>query len=263
MLNILPFLHPDIAQYISTHPGAGKLTEIRLRNSQPIALHIGRRVQLLPHKATPQHIHQTMEKISQHSIYAFQQELTQGYITLPGGHRVGVVGQAVIEAGRIKSWRYISSINIRIAREIVGCAAPYLPSIMGESLRHSLIISPPGAGKTTVLRDIVRSLSHQSYTVGLVDERGEIAACHQGIPQHDVGPHTDIIEGAPKHIAMEILLRTMSPKVIAVDELGTKEDMAMLEKISTAGITLICTAHGSDPAKMQIPHFFENIIMLK
>jgi len=196
---------------------------------------------------------ETIERISQHSFYAFESELTHGYITLPGGHRVGVVGSATLEAGVVRAWRYISALNIRVAHAVKGCADAILPYICdGKTMRHTMIISPPGCGKTTLLRDIVRQISDNGITVGLVDERSEVAGCFQGIAQNDVGLRTDVLDGCPKAEGMIILLRAMSPEVIAVDELGGPADAAAVEDVLNAGVRLLCTVHGANINDIQM-----------
>jgi len=258
--NIRAFLSAEVARQIDhiTPAKFEKISEIRLRADKPMILKIdGRDCAVSPHGLIPVgngayrpssgDINETMERISRHSFYAFETELAMGYITLPGGHRVGVSGQVVLENGAVRAWKYISGINIRIAHSIVGCANGVLPHIIdGAGLRHTMIISPPGCGKTTLLRDIVRQISNRGMTVGLVDERSEVAGCFQGIPQNDVGIRTDVLDGCPKAIAMVMLLRAMSPDVIAVDELGGREDAQAVDTVLNAGVKLLCTAHGID-----------------
>ena len=236
-----------------------KISEIRLRANKPLIIKMyGRdyavgapKVALLrdfanAYRPTSDDIYETMERISRHSFYAFESELAMGYITLPGGHRVGVAGQVVLDGGVVRSWKYISAINIRVAHSVVGCADGVLPHIIGDTgLMHTMVISPPGCGKTTLLRDIVRQISNKNMTVGLVDERSEVAGCFQGIPQNDVGLRTDVLDGCPKAIAMVMLLRAMSPDVIAVDELGGEEDARAVDAVLNAGVKLLCTAHGA------------------
>lgn len=197
-------------------------------------------------------LRETVSLLSAYSLYAFEEELRQGYITMEGGHRVGFCGKTVLENNEIRTLRQINALNIRIAREQKGWGEQFLPQLMEEdTFCHTLIVSPPGCGKTTLLRDIVRCLSERGKTVGVVDERGEIAPLRDGIPQMDVGPCTDVLEGCPKAKGMVLLLRSMSPDIIAVDELGRKADIEAAEEALYAGVKLIATAHGRDFADLE------------
>jgi len=241
------------------------ITEIRLRADKPILLHLNKQeytirddgsLTAVPTRGsftlTATDIAKTIERISQYSFYAFEAELSHGYITLPGGHRVGVCGHAVVENGTVRAWQHISSINFRVAHAIKGCADPVLPFLYTDgSIRHTMIISPPGAGKTTLLRDIVRQISDRGLTVGLVDERSEVAGSFRGIPQNDVGLRTDVLDACPKAEGMVMLLRAMAPHVIAVDELGGKKDADAVEAVLTAGVKLLSTVHGNSLEDVQ------------
>ena len=246
------FLGTGLAEYIDNinRRDLEKLSEIRLRTNKPLLLKAGTQELLGSYCPTADDIYETMERISRHSFYAFEQELAMGYITLPGGHRVGVAGQVVLENSAVRAWKFISAINIRIAHSVPGCANTVLPQILDNAgqLMHTMIISPPGCGKTTLLRDIVRQISDSGTTVGLVDERSEVAGCFQGVPQNDVGIRTDVLDGCPKEIAMIMLLRAMSPTVIAADELGGTKDAAAVDTVLNAGVKLLCTAHGTSVA---------------
>lgn len=197
-------------------------------------------------------IRETMEYISNFSMYAFQDEIRQGYITIQGGHRIGISGKTIIEDGNIKGIRYISSINIRIAHQIRGCADKVIGHIYnGTEIFDTLIISPPGCGKTTLIRDIIRQLSNGSETrigktVSIVDERSEIAACYNGIPQNDVGIKSDVLDCCPKGQGMIMMIRAMSPDVIAIDEIGGEEDINSLRYAIKCGVKILATIHGNN-----------------
>lgn len=196
-------------------------------------------------------IRETMEYISNYSLYAFEEELRQGFITITGGHRVGIAGKAVLEDNKIKGIKHISFINIRLSHQIKGCADKVLPYIMKEDgdCYNTLIISPPRCGKTTLLRDIIRQLSEgtkkrEGISIGVVDERSEIGACYMGIPQNDLGIRTDVLDCCPKAKGMLMLIRSMSPRIIAVDEIGSREDIEAIAHVMNCGCKLIATVHG-------------------
>ena len=215
-----------------------------------------------------------IDRMCQSSVYAAQNDLCRGFITLPGGHRVGVCGKAAQRGGEIISLSDISSVNIRISREIKGAADRIIGLIWdGRSLHNTLIISPPACGKTTLLRDAARLLGGGLYNfkVGIADERCEIAAVSGGVPLNDVGPLTDVYSNCPKPEGMEMLLRSMGPDIIITDEIGTKADEEAARHIINAGVKLICSAHAYDIEDLKRrdilssllnTHTFERIIVL-
>ncbi len=239
-----------------------KLIELRLRINEPLILMFSCGEYFLcdrggltkdfkkAYVVTFADIKATIDFVSDYSLYAYEDEVRQGFITVRGGHRVGLAGQVVLDNGRVKSVKHISFINIRVSHQVRGCAETVLPYIIRDGrVLHTLIISPPGQGKTTLLRDIIRCISDgNSYcrgmNVGVVDERSEIGACYMGVPQNDVGLRTDILDGCPKAEGMLMLIRSMNPKVIAVDEIGNREDIEAISYVINCGCTIIATIHG-------------------
>lgn len=196
-------------------------------------------------------IKEMMDYISSYSLYAFEDEIRQGFITIQGGHRIGIAGKTVIDDEKITGLKYISYINVRISHEVKGCANKVMPFIANDKeVYHCLIISPPRCGKTTLLRDIIRQISNgingvTGKTVGVVDERSEIGGCYMGVAVNDLGIRTDILDCCPKAKGMLMLIRSMSPSVIAVDEIGDYEDVKAIEAVINCGCKLLATVHGS------------------
>lgn len=254
------------------------LQEIRLRAGRPLMVQQGNREAFLTElgectqdakrawRVTERELRETMEFVGKYSLYAYEDELKQGYLTLRGGHRVGVAGKTVLEGDKVKGIRYISCINVRLSHEIPGCADRVLPYVYGENgVHHTLIISPPRCGKTTLLRDLIRQISdgtggNRGYTVGVVDERSEICGCYMGIPENDVGIRTDVMDACPKAEGMMMLVRSMAPEVIAVDEIGRYEDIHAIETVLFCGCRLIATVHGSDLSDIQSKPLFQRLM---
>jgi stage III sporulation protein AA len=243
------------------------MEEVRLRQNKPIILYGGGREYIIskygqlvfdPGNAyicTLEDIKNAVSLITNFSLYSFEDDIRNGFVTIDGGHRVGICGKAVLENGKIRTFRDISFINYRVARQVLGAADKVLHYILKDnnSLYNTLIISPPQCGKTTILRDIVRQISggipsmgFKGKKVGLIDERNEIAACCLGLPKNDVGIRTDVLDGCPKAEGIQIMIRSMSPDIIATDEIGRCEDSGAVLDAINAGVKIITTIHGSN-----------------
>jgi stage III sporulation protein AA len=229
-----------------------QLEELRIKVNKPLFIHIGSKEEVWDYIATSEDIKYIMQRISNYSIYAFEDEIRQGYITIKGGHRVGLCGICVIENNSIKTIKDISSVNIRVCKEVIGCADKVMPYIINNnSVYNTIIISPPKCGKTTLLRDISRIISQgdknkkfYGKNVSIIDERSEIAGSFKGIPQMDVGMRSDILDNCPKSQGIMMAIRSMSPDVIVCDEIGTQRDMESILMALNSGVSLITTIHG-------------------
>ncbi len=256
---------------IEEKPDYDSIYEIRLRTGKPLFLVYSGGERCLkikgrePYLVTGQDLKETLEYVSGYSLYACEDEIRQGYISVQGGHRIGVAGKVILDGKHIRGMKYISCINVRLSHQVPGCADTVMPYIQdGEHLSHTLIISPPRGGKTTLLRDVIRQLSNgrediPGVTVGVVDERSELAGSWQGIPQNDLGLRTDILDACPKAEGMQMLVRAMSPDVVAVDELGREEDFRAVESVIHCGCCLIATAHGNSLEDVLRQPFFQKL----
>lgn len=269
--SVYPLLPPPVRDAVSHLPQAvlAGMEELRIREGRPLEVVYGGRYAFIrsdgrtdrpaeeAYRPTRHDCGMLLELLTRHSVYSYEEELKRGFITVEGGHRVGLAGRTVLEEGLVKQIRDVSGFNIRIAREIRGCGRRVLPGILDPAemtVRHTLIISPPGHGKTTLLRDLVRMISSGEWAVpeygggrkvGVVDERSEIAACVRGVPRFDLGPRTDVMDGCPKAEGMLMMIRSMSPEVLAVDEIGRPEDARAVHEALHAGIRVLATAHGA------------------
>ena len=243
---------------VSRHLSFQEIEEIRFRVGRPIEITANRKTVFLPYLLSREEAEQIMEKLSKHSFYTLEEELKRGYITIEGGHRVGLAGRVILEEGRVKGIRDVSSFNIRIAREKIGVAEAFVPFLYESRWHHTMIIGPPQSGKTTFLRDLARIISSgvkkhniPPYKVGIVDERSEIAGSVNGIPQLTFGPRVDVLDACPKAEGMMMMIRSMSPDVLIVDEIGRQEDTAAILEAVHAGIRLIMTTHGESLEEIQ------------
>ncbi len=216
--------------------------ELRMRVGQPLVMGRSDREVFVGPPVTTEHLEEVLRRACHQSVYACTETLKEGFVTIEGGHRIGVCGTGVLKDGSVQSLRQISSLSVRLARQIRGCAEGLLSELRGSAL----LVGPPGSGKTTLLRDCVRLLSDEGrQRVGLVDERGELAASVCGVPQMYVGSRTDILVNVQKAEGIMMLLRTMNPQWIAVDEITAPADVHALEIASYCGVHMLATAHGS------------------
>lgn len=240
-----------------------QLQEIRLRAGRAATVILGQKERFIDAagkivdrqdlgiRMTSQELDEILQHLCQYSLYAFADEIRQGFLTIQGGHRVGLAGQVILDKGEhIRNMKYIRYLNIRIAHQVKGAADSVMRFLYERGqVCNTLLISPPGCGKTTMLRDIIRQLSDgtlygQGVNVSVVDERSEIAGSYMGMAQNDVGSRTDVLDGCPKVEGMMLLIRSMAPQVLAVDELGSDKDIEALRMASGCGCKLIATVHG-------------------
>lgn len=253
--DIIPFLPQEWGDAIEAADDrqTRRVTEVRLRAGKNICLRYGTdEIILTEYMVTVRDLAMIVSSLCHHSCYAMESELQNGYITIRGGHRVGIAGQAVLAEGKIKLLKEIGSLVIRVARQVIGAANKLVDYVRdGQRVKSTLIVAPPYCGKTTILRDLIRLLSdgdahHRGVQVALADERSELASVYRGLPMLNVGARTDVVCGAPKAEAMMLLVRAMSPCVVATDELGKKEDFVAVEEALHMGVVVIATLHGQD-----------------
>ena len=255
------------------------LQEIRLRTGREIVLKINGEErylssggQVVPDagramRATERDLEAVLNHICDYSLYAFSDEIRQGFLTIPGGHRVGMAGQVILEEnGAVRNMKHIRYMNIRISHEVKGAADAVLPYLYEDGeLLNTLLISPPGGGKTTLLRDMIRQISDGNrfaggMNVSVADERSEIAGCYMGCPQNDVGMRTDVLDACPKVLGMMMLLRSMSPQVVAVDELGSREDISAVGQVMQSGSRVLATVHGESLEEIREKDFLKGLV---
>lgn len=281
MEQILRLLPKKIKQAVHNQVGNrwGKLQEIRLRLNRAVELNFDHKIEWINDFlfSTYDSVY-VLNQLSEHSLYRMEDELREGYITVKGGHRVGLAGEVTTINGQVKQLQHITFFNIRIAKEIKNVATPFIPYLYEEQTYvNTLIIGAPQTGKTTFIRDIARNISNggrqiTAKKVGIIDERSEIAASIHGVPQHNIGTRTDVLDACPKVAGMMMMIRSMSPEVLIVDEIGKEADVQALMETVFAGVTVICTVHGNSVAELKkrpslrilfLQQVFKRIIILK
>jgi len=266
---VIEYLDPLLCNLMSriSKSEIDRIEEIRLRAEKPLMVcmegvdfYVTRNSKLTEENidsyiVSTDNIAKTFQILCNYSIYSIEKELKNGFITIKGGHRIGVAGKAVYGSSGIETIKDISSLNLRIARQKIGVSNKLLKYVIKKpnTIYHTLIVSPPQCGKTTMLRDLIRSISNgvprysfRGIKVGVVDERSELGGLYRGLPQNDIGVRTDILDGCQKYDGIMILLRSMSPNVIATDELGDSQDIKAIHEAIKAGVKIIATVHGED-----------------
>ena len=245
MEEILKYMPHSMALCVKKYLGNQGINELRLRTGNHLILRFNTREIVTEYVVSKEDILNILLSISKNSIYSIQNDINNGFLTIKGGHRVGVTGEVVLEEDKIKNIKNISSMNIRIAREIKGAASKLINCVVnGNTINNTLIVSPPGCGKTTMLRDLIRQISNVGRNIALIDERGEIASMHDGKPMLDVGLRTDVMSFCPKHKGITLVTRSMGPDVIATDEIGSTEDIEAIKNATLTGVNLLFTMHG-------------------
>lgn len=265
ILNVLP---SNIRNCLEDTKDIERLQEIRIKINKPIIFQIGNEEVIGSYIPDSSDLKSVLQRISNYSIYAYEEEKKQGYITIKGGHRVGICGSCVIQDNVVKTIKDTGSINIRICREILHCSDKMVKYIVsGSNVQNTIIISPPKCGKTTLLRDITRNLSDGMKEYGfkgrkicVIDERSEIGASFNGIPQMNIGIRTDVLDNCPKSQGIMMAIRSMSPDVIVCDEIGTRKDMESILAAVNCGVNIITTIHGAGIKDLYERIVFKEII---
>lgn len=249
---ILRVLPVKIANEVKSFLLKDSIQEIRIKVNKPVIINLSSKEVILNSIVTLDDIKQILVRVSNYSLYAYEEEIKQGYITIKGGHRIGIAGECVLSQGEVRTIRNISSLNIRICREVKGCSNEVMKFITENNrVFNTLIVSPPKCGKTTILRDIARNISNgmpinslMGKKVSIIDERSEIASCFNGVPQLDVGIRSDILDNCLKKDGMIMAIRSLSPDILICDEIGTDGDMEALNMAFNSGVNIIVSIHG-------------------
>ncbi|MCJ7839346.1 stage III sporulation protein AA [Lederbergia sp. NSJ-179] len=269
MKTVMQILPRRISDLITQFPDQkwNEIEEIRLRVGRQVEVASKGNPHFLPYIFTKIDAEQFIAKLANHSFYTLDEELKKGYVTIEGGHRIGLAGKVILENSQVKAIRHLASFNIRIAREKIGIAEKYLSFLFQKQWKNTMIIGAPQTGKTTLLRDIARIISSgysergiSAAKVGIVDERSEIAGCVHGTPQLQFGQRVDVLDACPKAEGMMMLIRSMSPDVLVVDEIGREEDRTAIMEAVNAGITLMMTTHGHSLEEVKKRPLLQKII---
>lgn len=252
ILKCLPY---ELSKLIMNH-NCEKIEEIRIRANKPVIIKMGLIEVVIKYVISVNEIVGIIQNMCSNSIYTYQNQICQGFITIPGGNRAGISGNVVIKDGQVSNISYISSINFRIAHQINGASENIIKHVLdikNNTIYNSLIVSPPGCGKTTIIRDLAKKISdgipeinYRGIDVTIIDERGEIAALTKGIVNNDVGIRTDVLDNIPKSIGIRMAVRSLAPKVVIADEIGNKDDVDIVNYAICSGVKCIFTAHGSE-----------------
>jgi len=257
ILNILPV---NIKNLVSNVKGDGYIQEIRIKSDKPLILIFDREEFITDYIVTSVDIRNIMSKMMNYSLYAYDDEIRQGYITIKGGHRVGLCGSCILEGEKIKTINNISSLNIRVSKQVIGCSDKLIPYLINNGeIENTIIISPPKCGKTTMIRDMARNLS-ENFKVCIIDERSEIGGLSLGKSSLDLGIRTDILDNCPKAQGIMMAIRSMSPDIIICDEIGTFKDMESILTAICCGIKIVTTIHGKDENDLFERPVFKDIL---
>lgn len=254
---------PKLAETINALPSTVKseIEEIRIYRGLPLSLKTGDgEWNLCPdYPITAKDIDYIVLSATGGSYHSSAETIKHGYITAKGGCRIGLCGEGSVRNGENATLRHISSLCIRIPKPAIGCADALIADLCPGAFLNTLIISPPGMGKTTLLRELIRRLSMDGYHVALADERGEIASIYQGVPQFDLGSHTDIISNVTKCEAAIMLIRSMGPDILAMDEITASADMSAILEAAGCGVGLLATVHGNDISSLKQKKMFREL----
>ena len=269
--NVTKILPIEISKIIFGISNKDEITEIRLRVGRNLKIYFGKTEKEFNLSITKQDLLKILGNISLNSIYSVQNDINKGFVTIEGGNRIGIAGEVVVVDGKIKNMKEISSMNIRVSKEYMGVSDGIMDNILIDgTIRNTLIVSPPGLGKTTLLRDIIRNISERGYNVSVVDERGEIAAMYESIPSLNVGERTDVISFVDKAIGMQMAVRSLAPDVVCTDEIGGKQDIQAIAHLCKCGVAFITTMHGESLEDVKLgamgeiikQGYLDNIIVL-